>query len=947
MSKDIEILIKAQDQATNTLNKVKSSLNSMGSGLSGITSGLSAVTSGFGSAVQAGLGMALGQAGIQGLASALEAAGDAFVGYNARMEQAKIGFETMLGSASGAETFIAQLSKMAADTPFEFPQLQQAAQKFLAFGFSAKEIIPDLTAVGNAASGLGLGQEGIQRITLALGQMKAKGTVSGEELLQLAEAGIPAYQILAEKMNLTAKQVKNIGNEGISSDSAITALVQGMNERFPNMMQKQSETAIGVFSTIKDNASQIFGALGQPLFDAISGPLKSLRDMSNSISDSLREGGIEKVFQDMIPQDWQDRIAKIVDIFSQLFSGTGQADMWSKVFKAAFDIIGAGIDAAIPLLDLFAQGINVINTVVADVVGAVAQYISDMMAFLSEAWESIKTDASDKFGGVFDVITGAWTAIGDTMGNIWEAIKSSIWEQVSEFVTGILDRMGPLGTLVKSVGNSLSTAWGKVTNRTQSTGNNFRSWLGTIQKPASVTDEGLAALANHKGTPALEGGTDSKGSKSAEKLANKIDKLQDRIQDAYNSLNQKIVEETSTTYELGMSKINNELDKMKRELVEDAGKLGIDTSGLEGKMAEYGKVMTEPIKRAWREAWTDLKNQSALGIAQLTGNKQAEAVANEAISMASLEKERREKLKAVQMDNNDVTALAAVQAWYENQKLLVTQKRLDAERQAKIDAYNDEVEQNGLLVTLHAKTQEEVDKLNRGVLDKKIDYLNQELTKEGLTADEIKAIRKELAEATSSKEATPLTRSEGITQGFKNYTKSLSTEAQQWADAAKTAASSMNSSFKNFFFDAMTGQLDSLGKYFQSFLEGVASAISQVLANQATSALISAIFPKLKTNAVGGRRSTGESFIAGEKGPELISLDGAGASITSSQATTSQLGNNLAKVTVNVINQTGQQVTATQSTPTLDDLGNIVLDVFLNAVSTNKRGVRDVLSGVR
>jgi len=158
MSKDIEILIKAQDQATNTLNKVKSSLNSMGGGLSGITSGLSAVTSGFGSAVQAGLGMALGQAGIQGLASALEAAGDAFVGYNARMEQAKIGFETMLGSASGAETFIAQLSKMAADTPFEFPQLQQAAQKFLAFGFSAKEIIPDLTAVGNAASGLGLGK---------------------------------------------------------------------------------------------------------------------------------------------------------------------------------------------------------------------------------------------------------------------------------------------------------------------------------------------------------------------------------------------------------------------------------------------------------------------------------------------------------------------------------------------------------------------------------------------------------------------------------------------------------------------------------------------------------------------------------------------------------------------------------------------------------------------
>ncbi len=129
-------------------------------------------------------------AGLGGIGLALAGVGAMSVKSAADMGMTKVAFTQMLGSAEKATAFVKDLQKFAAETPFEFEQVKGAAQKFLAFGFTAEQVIPVLTSVGNAAAGLGMGQDGIDRLTLALGQMAAKGKVSGEEMRQLAEAGI-------------------------------------------------------------------------------------------------------------------------------------------------------------------------------------------------------------------------------------------------------------------------------------------------------------------------------------------------------------------------------------------------------------------------------------------------------------------------------------------------------------------------------------------------------------------------------------------------------------------------------------------------------------------------------------------------------------------------------------------------------------------------------------
>lgn len=46
----------------------------------------------------------------------------------------------------------------------------------------------------------------MDRITLAYGQMLAKGKVTGEELMQMTEAGVPLQTALAESIGVTGEE---------------------------------------------------------------------------------------------------------------------------------------------------------------------------------------------------------------------------------------------------------------------------------------------------------------------------------------------------------------------------------------------------------------------------------------------------------------------------------------------------------------------------------------------------------------------------------------------------------------------------------------------------------------------------------------------------------------------------------------------------------------------
>jgi len=207
-------------------------------------------------------------AGLAVIGTALMAAGLKSIKMAGDLEQTRIAFTTMLGSAEAADDFIRQLYDFAAKTPFEIEGLTTAARQLLAFGFESQQIIPMMESIGNAVSGLGGGAFEIERVTRAIGQMQAKGKVSAEEMMQLAELGIPVWEILADKIGVSIPEAMDKASKGgISATEGINALLAGMNERFPDMMQKQSESLLGIWSNFEDNVAQIFTRIGEDLVE--------------------------------------------------------------------------------------------------------------------------------------------------------------------------------------------------------------------------------------------------------------------------------------------------------------------------------------------------------------------------------------------------------------------------------------------------------------------------------------------------------------------------------------------------------------------------------------------------------------------------------------------------------------------------------------------------------
>jgi len=221
------------------------------------------------------LGMGMFEALKKGFKSVIGASVD----FNSMLQTAQIGFSTMLGSAEKAQAFLNDMADFAAKTPFGYEELLDASKKMLAYGFSAENVLPTLRAVGDATAALGMGSEGIDRVTLALGQILAKGKLSGEEMRQLTEAGIPAWHMLAEAMGTTVPELQKMVSKGlVPGAKAVEMLTAGMEKRFGGMMASMENTWQGVTSSIKDIWRMTVGALTQNLFGGLNAMLIKVRD---------------------------------------------------------------------------------------------------------------------------------------------------------------------------------------------------------------------------------------------------------------------------------------------------------------------------------------------------------------------------------------------------------------------------------------------------------------------------------------------------------------------------------------------------------------------------------------------------------------------------------------------------------------------------------------------
>lgn len=407
----------------------------------------------------------------------------------ANAEQVDIAFNTMLGPER-AKKMIADLVEFAKTTPFEMAGLNKATQQMLAYGFAADDVIPMLTDVGNATAALGAGQQGIDAITRALGQMHGKGTAASQEMMQLTEVGIPAWEYLAKALHTdVAGAMEMVTKKAVSADVAIAAIRAGMQGDFGGLMIKQSRTLTGVLSNLSDAATATIMKMYQTdAYKKMTDALSKLADPIQKLVESLMplfERGMEALasmatnaanaISQMSASDIQT-IAKSIG----MLAGTGPALL----------VIGKSMETAGKMLGAFSKASGTVASGLSVIKGIIPGTLSTVAG--------LSTGFKTSFGGIAAVVQDKLeTAIlyaWEFRDSLLKAFSSSITSKLGGVGNAIAGVFGPaLTSLGPKLLGAVQPAMGVIANLAAGFGS-ATVVLGVLSIAAAVAGTAFVAM---------------------------------------------------------------------------------------------------------------------------------------------------------------------------------------------------------------------------------------------------------------------------------------------------------------------------------------------------------------------------------------------------------------------------------------------------------------------
>lgn len=212
-------------------------------------------------------------------------------------ETTQVAFGVLLGSAEKAREVLARIQTLAAETPFEFPELADSARKLAAFGESADSIPDTLRRIGDIAAGT---QSSITDLAFIYGKARVAGTLYAEDINQLLERGIPVMAEFAQQLGVQESAVKKLASEGQITFPMLEEAFRSLTAqggKFADMMAMISGTFEGKLSNLSGGIHELLAKLGagineglKPVMDELTAQLEKQGGLAKSIGDNIGFG---------------------------------------------------------------------------------------------------------------------------------------------------------------------------------------------------------------------------------------------------------------------------------------------------------------------------------------------------------------------------------------------------------------------------------------------------------------------------------------------------------------------------------------------------------------------------------------------------------------------------------------------------------------------------------
>ncbi len=398
-----------------------------------------------------------------------------------KYERLGIQMEALMGSLEGGQQATAWIKDFTKSTPLQLDQVTQAFVTLKNFGLDPMD--GTLLSLVDQNSKLGGEFERLQRISLALGQAFGKQKLQGEELRQLIEAGVPAWQLLKQATGENVQQLRELSEKGKLGADVIKALIAEMGSSSAGAAQKNMATLSGLWSNMKDR----FELFAKAISD--SGWADYIKAQLSAVGQRLDEMASNGQLQELA-ENIAATFITIAESLKAFFNSLTLDDLvqrtttgFQKISDSASTVItilstvGNGIQAMLNSFTLVVKGAG---AVISTVIGGIADGVADLVGFLgfeeleakvnhfsngmlpvSKAFaESMAKDAHkvrDSYKAIGKAITTETPKIADTLKQVKvEAEDSS--EVIVTANTKVEKSQAKLGQKVTTVAEEITKA---------------------------------------------------------------------------------------------------------------------------------------------------------------------------------------------------------------------------------------------------------------------------------------------------------------------------------------------------------------------------------------------------------------------------------------------------------------------------------------------------------
>lgn len=368
----------------------------------------------------------------------------------ANIETMETAFESMTGSATKASAITKDLIEFTAKTPFQLDGVGQAARQLLAFGVQSDSLLSKLQFLGDISAGANVP---LNEMALIFGKARAKGKVMTEELLQLAERGVPIIDVLAAKMNVSKEAIFKMASESKISFATLEEALISMTQKggiFADQMSKQSSTLAGIWSTLKDNVNLALAEFGNAIVATFD-----LKENMKGLIGSI-QGAVEWF------KGLTDRQRQLIVIAGGVAAAIGPIvfAMGSFIQKAGFVAQAIRMIGAAAATNPLGAILTVVGILAATLLPTIIKRWDEFRAAFKPVEEAVKglmkqlqplIDRIREFLGEIDfggILEAAAGYVVDYL--IWAFDKlATVWSAIIKLATKVIEKVGDIADSVK------------------------------------------------------------------------------------------------------------------------------------------------------------------------------------------------------------------------------------------------------------------------------------------------------------------------------------------------------------------------------------------------------------------------------------------------------------------------------------------------------------------